>query len=109
MNKIIIPKKFQQFGSEISVEYCSTLHEDGCLGRTILDENKIRINNKDIPRDLIEHTYYHELVHVMLEMLGMEKISKDEAKVDSIAGLLHQHEKTKKGDLDEVVQEEERD
>jgi len=43
---------------------------------------------------LMEHTYFHELVHCILHTIGRTKLSDDEELVDMVAGLLHQSVKT---------------
>ena len=45
------------------------------------------------------HTFYHELVHALLESSSKPSLSKKEAFVDSLAAVLHQYEQTKKGEL----------
>ena len=47
--------------------------------------------------DFLEHTFIHECVHVVAGALGLEDIDKDEAKVDAIAGVVHQIIKTAEG------------
>jgi hypothetical protein len=47
-----------------------------------------------------EHTFYHELVHALLEASSRPSLSKKEAFVDSLAAALHQYMKTKKGKLE---------
>jgi hypothetical protein len=46
-----------------------------------------------------EHTYYHELVHALLESSSKPSLSKKEGFVDSLAGVLHQYMQTKKGEF----------
>jgi len=45
-----------------------------------------------------EHSFYHELAHAWLDVIDPE-LSKDERAVDLLGGLIHQFEKTKRGDL----------
>ena len=46
--------------------------------------------------DVIEHTFYHELVHGILDTLGYNDLSADERLVDGFSLLLHQFNKSKK-------------
>ena len=41
-------------------------------------------------------TFYHELVHHILDRMGMDKLNEDEIFVDGFAYLLYEYEKTKK-------------
>jgi hypothetical protein len=50
-------------------------------------------------REALEHTYFHELAHSLLEAIGRPKLSRDEALVDALGAALHQYEKTKAGSL----------
>ena len=54
----------------------------------------------DEDREYMEHTYLHELVHALLEASSRPSLSKKEAFVDSLAAVLHQYLKTKKGKLE---------
>ena len=100
---MLIPEKFEQFGCEITVEYDDELEHDECLGKAYLDMNKIKLTTRDIPRDMLEHSFLHEVVHFFLDKLGLDELNKDEAKVDAIAGLWHQYEKSK------IINQEERE
>lgn len=46
-----------------------------------------------------EHTYLHELVHVIFNALGWDQMNDDEGKVDAMAGILHQILSTQDGEL----------
>ena len=49
-----------------------------------------------INSELMEQTFYHELVHAILNSLSRQDLSNDEVLVQGIAVLLHQFESTKK-------------
>jgi Zn-dependent peptidase ImmA (M78 family) len=63
-----------------------------------LEEAEILIS-RNLNRDYTEHTFFHELMHALLEAGGSKK-TEDEYFVDSTAGLLHQFMKTKSGTLE---------
>ena len=46
--------------------------------------------------DYMEASFYHELVHVILDTMGKHELSDSEEFVEGFANLLHQYEKTKK-------------
>jgi hypothetical protein len=41
-------------------------------------------------KEVIEHTFFHELTHCLLERAGYEKLSEDEQLVDTFSGFLYQ-------------------
>ena len=53
---------------------------------------------KEIPKDSMEQTLYHEVVHAILDELGYSKLSRDETFVQGFSLLLHQFEKTKQSE-----------
>lgn len=44
----------------------------------------------------IEHTFFHELVHAIYELMGENEMCSNESHVDMFAGLLHQALTSKK-------------
>ena len=51
-------------------------------------------------REDLEHTFLHELTHMVLESMGQPEMSKNEEFVDLMSALLHQYLQTKKGELE---------
>lgn len=51
--------------------------------------NVIKID-KNMPKTLKEQVLMHEILHAVFDLLGLEKLSDDEKKVQSIATALHQ-------------------
>jgi hypothetical protein len=49
-----------------------------------------------LDKEYQEHVFYHELVHLMLDHIGEEKLSGKEKFVDDLAGMIHQFIKTRK-------------
>ncbi len=45
---------------------------------------------KPVRQSVKEHTFFHELLHQVLESAGYNEMNSDEQFVDVIAGLLHQ-------------------
>jgi hypothetical protein len=64
-----------------------------CMGQTRHNENEILVD-ATLDGDQLWHTYYHEVVHVLLGSLGRQELDADEAFVDALAGLLYQVIKT---------------
>lgn len=99
-----IPKQFELMGHTINVEWADDLvHTMDASGTAHLRENKVKLQKPTaswpVPKDSLEHTYFHELVHWILYMLKQEELCKDEMFVDTFAGLLYQSIKTAKGEM----------
>jgi hypothetical protein len=54
------------------------------------------LNGRKVPEDILLLTIYHEKIHAILETMGKEELSKDEAFVDMFANLLLQSDLTSK-------------
>jgi hypothetical protein len=90
---------FQILGQTIEViidnEYC---HKNKCYGQFIPFENKIIIANKfkskkvwiDYKQEIIDATFYHELIHCLLFYADSESWL-DEKLVDKLGNFLHQY------------------
>ena len=68
-------------------------------GNCRVEEAQVLIR-KGKHKDYRDHTFLHELMHAVFNAAGREKEYEDEGLVDSVAGLLHQFFKTKKGRLE---------
>ena len=69
------------------------------LGMTYPNEAVVRLadfhKGKSIPKDLVEQTLYHEVVHAILGTMGYNELFEDEEFVQGFSLLLHQFETTK--------------
>lgn len=87
-----IPKSFQLMGQPYNVmiverwDWPEELSD--AVGAFLPRVNKIRILRNS--RELMEHTYIHELLHAVFGALGEDKLSNNEKLVDAAAGLIHQ-------------------
>jgi Zn-dependent peptidase ImmA (M78 family) len=88
--KIVIPSKFKLMGETITVKWSDDILKDDSYGVTHEKRNEIIIQAVDIPEEKKEHTFYHELTHHILYMMGENKLSQNEKFVDMFSGLLHQ-------------------
>ena len=74
--------------------------EGPLLGLSSPIESTIRLADTargvKVSGDLMDQTFYHELVHSMLNALGYSDLDDDEKFVQGMGLLLHQFEKTKK-------------
>ena len=97
---IIIPEKFALNKKNIRViidnEYCT---ENNCIGEADFTEKVVTLCSKFkgqvMNKKMRETTYYHELVHMILDSMGREKLKYDEKFVDLFAARLYEYEKTK--------------
>jgi predicted SprT family Zn-dependent metalloprotease len=100
---IQIPKQFNLLGHTIKVNVTPNFRLiDGNLGEANYSEGSINLqgNTKEFPvsKEMLEHTYLHEVIHFVLYFMGNEELREDEGFVDLFAGLLHQALQTQKGE-----------
>jgi hypothetical protein len=94
-----LPTRIQILGQEITVVAVPNLvasasvHGDWC-NKT----NTIRVQepSDEHPKDVCFVSYYHELVHAILDLTGHEDHSADESYVERIAQALYQESKTRR-------------
>lgn len=94
-----IPTKFKLLGRTINVVYRSTLiNDEGMLGRAKYDDGLIILQSDEkgmpIPQDLLEESFFHELIHHIFSIAGDSRfdppLTKREFLVERVSGLLHQ-------------------
>ena len=103
----MIPETFTVLGHDYKVIFDNELcHKNECLGMFDDKTNTIYLANKyktsknrwlKYKDDIIEHTFYHELVHCILFNMGELKLYENERFVDSFGGILHQIMLTQNG------------
>ena len=79
----------------------ATFRGSDAHGLCTAQQAEIQVYMESEPEDFVQHTYFHELVHALLETAGRDDLSKDEAFVDLLGGLLHQYSASKEGDVNE--------
>ncbi len=84
-----IPEKITLAGITITVDRTAEMPE-GCIGKADYQNQKIYINDKFAGANLTEQTYYHELVHWILFVMGEEELKKNERFVDLFSHFLYQ-------------------
>jgi hypothetical protein len=94
-NGFVVPLSFCIMGYTITVEWNERLrHHEDLVGLAMHRDNKIVIQPSvpGNPRtsEQIEHTFFHELVHFILDAMQEEELRKNEKFVDVFSGLLHQ-------------------
>jgi len=100
-NKIFIPKEFRLNGKKITVEFDNEYCEDeGYLGEADFDLRLITLASKDgdkrLPKSEIDKTFYHELIHLILDAANRHQLKYNEDFVDAVGLLLYEFERTKK-------------
>ena len=90
-----IPKRFKLYGYTFDVEYKDDLmDEENFEGMAKLRGNKIYIQSVNSsfsrPKEHLERTFLHELVHVILFQMYENDMGRDEKFVETFASLLHQ-------------------
>lgn len=99
-----IPKQFELMGQTITVEWVDELqHDKDAYGTANFRDNKICIQKPNkhtpLPKDKLEHIFFHELAHWILNTMGQSELMLDEVFVDNMGGLLYQAIKSSKGEL----------
>lgn len=99
-----VPKEFSIANCLFRVEQLEDIDDHG-LGRTYSPLCLIKIaktwHGKEVPDDSKISTFYHELVHAILDSSGYCDLSKDEVLVQAFANLLVEYLKTVKYDLED--------
>jgi hypothetical protein len=102
-----IPKEFTLFGHRYTIEVQEDLFEKNqCYGTADEDLKKIIIQSKKLVNKLSKdgkkvtsqemeitdetflETYYHEMVHIIFDSIGQEKLSQNEALVNMVGKAL---------------------
>ena len=93
----MIPKSFQIMGHTIKVKITEDLPEnaDGCW-KTRAQEIHILPVGRNMTASNQEETFWHEVMHVIFEVLSYNEHYEDEALIDRIGQCLYQIDKTKK-------------
>jgi len=100
----IIPKQFELMGQTINVAFTDDLqHDKDAYGTANFRDNKICIQKSTkhapLPKDKLEHIFFHEVAHWVLSSMGEEELMLNEKFVDSLGGLFYQAIKSSKGEL----------
>ena len=97
----IIPEKFKLNKKRIVVivddDYCK---EEGLWGEADFTQKSIILCHRSpegrvLKKSIKENTFFHELVHQILDSIGEEKLKYDERFVELFADRLCEYEKTK--------------
>ena len=86
-----IPKRFMLLGTVYEVSCVPVKDWEGEadeIGLFLSQQRQIAIRAGD--QQIMEHTFYHELVHAILTHMGEDKLTRNERFVDMFGGLLHQ-------------------
>ena len=100
-NRINIPREFKLNNKKIIVEFDDAYCKDeDCLGMADFDLKLItltsKVNNKRLPKAEVDKTFYHELMHLILDAANRHKLKWNEDFVDTVGLLLYEFERTKK-------------
>jgi len=89
----MIPKTFKLFNTTWTVKQVHKIDNEGSLGICDYNTATIRIR-RNLKKDIKESTFYHELMHAILDTLNYDSLSSDEKFVDTMGQSLHQVLKT---------------
>ena len=90
-----IPSQIKLFNQTIKVVYSRTLMDRyGYFAMWEYRKNKITLQQSTrkhpLTKEQIESSLVHEVTHSFLDLLGHDKLSKDEVFVSSLSNLIHQ-------------------
>lgn len=96
----IIPSQFKLRGKVIRIivddDYCA---DGGMVGEADFTEKVITLcdkyNGKKVNKMEKEQTYFHELVHMILDSMDRHNLKYNEAFVEEFSQRLYEYEKTK--------------
>lgn len=91
-----VPTSFKLLNHEVRVDKNPALTDVDKYGVADYPRNVITLYTYECADSVVEHTFYHELVHFLLHYAGRGDLSEDEVLVDAIGGLLAQYEATKR-------------
>lgn len=98
--KNLIPSSFELGGTTYKVEQVDNLLEGDNVAFINFPTSTVRIANQfkgsTCSASYKEVSFYHELVHGILDTMGQSELSSDEVFVEGFANLLHQYIKTAK-------------
>ena len=94
MSKFKLPSKFQSGGQTINILLKDGMSTTDAHGLCRYDAGEIWFDSNIKPDDLKGITFYHELMHMLLNTLGQDAMRDNEGLVDSIGNLLWQAHKT---------------
>lgn len=87
----MIPRSFELLGHRITVVRETASDDEYACWHP--ETNTITVN-PNLNEDLAWHSFCHELVHAIFDMLSYEDLTEDEVLVDQFGGLLAQAIKT---------------
>lgn len=91
-----VPTRFQLLNHTVRVKENPARTDSGAYGVSEYPTNEIRLYTQEVVDSVVEHTFYHELVHFLLHYAGRDDLASDETLVDTLGGLLAQYEATKR-------------
>lgn len=89
-----IPSEFKCLNHTIRIKNVPGLSGMDRTGDWDPDINEIRVFTEGVCADMVIHSFYHEVVHCLLERAGRTELSQDEQLVDLLGGLLAQYHQT---------------
>lgn len=91
-----VPLTFKIGGLDYTVQPLEATYRSELRGEHRPEDSAVYLDPTLKPQILLG-TFFHELVHSLLEAAGREDLSENEAFVDTFSTLLHQFMKTKRG------------
>lgn len=93
-----LPAAIQILGQDITIAQVDNIHQVGDrYGDWDAKSNTIRLQalGKGLPNDVVFATYFHEVAHAALDLLGHTDLSSDESFVERLGQAFYQAEKSR--------------
>ena len=88
-------ESFQLLNHTIEVKDFDIAPDADNYGIADYAKNEIRLYTDGVNPSVVDHTFYHELVHFLLHYAGRDDLNEDETLVDTMGGLLAQYMDTR--------------
>ena len=95
-SKRSVPSSFKLYNHTIRVKENPAATDCNSYGVAEYPKNLIRLYTHEVDSTVVEHAFYHELIHFLLHYAGRSDLASDEVLVDTLGGLLAQYELTKR-------------
>ena len=96
MNKFNnIPVSFKLSGQNINVETVEHIDDGNTLGKCSIFRGEVLISNRlrllDVSNDSKINTFYHELIHLILDQYGYDNLSENEKFVEQLSSYIYNY------------------
>lgn len=93
---MLLPQKFSLAAIPIDIiQEEGLVKNKGIIGEARYSTQQIAIDPTAAPKETVEQSIWHEVLHWCFYILGEDKLRKNEKLIDSLAHLVYQYEQTR--------------